>query len=135
MASSIHDNLLIGYEVHCETREIRIQTEFRDRGEPFERVLVVFTGVEAYDFKYDCFGNIIFDIEEIPPESVISDRIAEFQEGNRYGWPPFWKNSLDEVQRYLREHSVRGFELSSSYGMSGWILAREMTFVSEADQL
>ena len=59
----------------------------------------------------------------------MTDRMAEFQEGSRYGWPPFWKNTLDEVRQHLREHSVRGFELSSSYGISGW--ARDMNLIAE----
>jgi hypothetical protein len=136
MAISVHDNFIISYEVHCEGREIRMQTEYRDRGEPFERTLVVFTGVEAYDFQHDCLGNILFDIEEVSAESIIAEKTAEFQEGHRLsGWPRFWRDSLDEVRSYLREQATRGFEISSSYGMSGWVLARDMQMVSGGDRV
>jgi hypothetical protein len=132
MAISIHDHLIVGYEVRCELREIRIQTKYRNGSEPFERTLVVFSGVEAYNFRYDCFGNIIFDIEEVPAESILTERLAEFQAGHRRsGWPRFWRGSLDEVRSYLREQATRAFELSSSYGMSGWVLARDMRISKE----
>jgi len=127
MARSVHDNVIVSYEVHCERREIRLHTEYRDRGEPFERTVVVFTGVEAYRFDHDCLDNILFDIEEIPAETILTECQAEFEEGHRLaGWPCFWQPTLDESQSYLRDHSIRGFELSSSYGMSGWVLSREM---------
>jgi hypothetical protein len=42
MGRSVHDNFIVSYEVHCERREIRLHTEYRDRGEPFEITVVVF---------------------------------------------------------------------------------------------
>jgi hypothetical protein len=127
MTRSVHDNFLVSYEVHCERREIRLHTEYRDSGEPFERTVVVFTGVEAYCFEHDCLGNIVFDIEEIPAETILTQHQAQFEEGHRLaGWPRFWQKSLDDTRSYLREHGTRGFELSSSYGMSGWVLAQDM---------
>jgi hypothetical protein len=127
MGRSVHDNFIVSYEVHCERREIRLHTEYRDRGEPFEITVVVFTGVEAYCFGHDCLGNIVFEIEEIPAETILTKYQAEFEEGHRLaGWPRFWQNTLDESRTYLRDNAIRGFELTSSYGMSGWILSREM---------
>ena len=126
MEKSVHDNFIVGYEVQCERREVRLFTEYRD-GDKLERTVVVFSGVEAYTFRYDCMGNIIFDIEEVSAESIVSARQAEFAEGHRLsGWPRFWRDSLDEVYKYLREQETRGFELSSSYGMDGWVIARSM---------
>jgi len=130
MIKSVHDNFIVSYEVKCEGREIRMETEYRDRGDPFERTTIVFGSVEAYDFKHDCLGNIIFDLEEVTAESILEARLADFQEGHRLsGWPRFWRHSLDEVRRYLSENGVRGYELSTSYGMSGWVLAREMEMI------
>ena len=130
MKIPVHDNFIVSYEVQCERREIFLHTEFRDQGMPFERTVVVFTNVEAYHFQHDCFGNIVFGIEEVPVEIILNSRLTEFVEGNRLsGWPRFWKESLDEVRSYLREQATRGFELSSSCGMSGWVLARDMQIV------
>jgi hypothetical protein len=132
MARSLHDNFLVGYEVKSESREIYLHTEWRDRGEPFERTIVFFSGVEAYDFRDDCLGNIIFDLEEVTAESIIIPKLVEIQERNRIsGWPRFWQNSQTEALNYLKTRATRGFELSSSYGMSGWVLARAMQMLNE----
>jgi hypothetical protein len=130
MIKSVHDNLLVSYEVHCERREIRMLTEYHYGSPPFVQTSVLFTGVEAYYFQHDCFGTIIGDIEEVPAESILTERSAEFREGYRLsGWPRFWRDSLDEVRRHLREQATRGFELSSSIGMTGWVLARDMQMI------
>ena len=36
MALSIHDNLLISYEVRCDVRTIVLRTEYRVKGKPIE---------------------------------------------------------------------------------------------------
>jgi hypothetical protein len=130
MAISVHDNLVVSYEVHCERREIRLHTEFRDGGEPFEHTLVIFTGVEAYHFEHDCHCNILFDVVEISAEGIVRESEAQFREEHRFGWPRFWSESMDEVQSYLREHAIRGYQIASSYGMSGWVLARDMQMIT-----
>jgi len=132
MPISVHDNTILGYEVSCEGREICIRTEYRDKGAPFERTNINFSGVEAYEFVYDCMGNIIFRLEDVPSEDIVKENQAKFEEGFRLsGWPRFWKGSLDEALNFLKTRSIRGFRLSSSYGMSGWVLAAEMRLVME----
>lgn len=126
MEISVHDNVLVSYEVLSERREIRLYTEFRDNGEPFEHTDVVFTGVSAYHFWQDCFGNIIFDIDETTPEAIYRDHRAEFEAGWRYGWPGNWGKTEEAALAYFREHGVRGFTLQTSYGMDGWVLAESM---------
>jgi hypothetical protein len=127
MERSVHDNFLAGYEVNGDLQEIRLRTEFRDKGKPYEFTDVLFTGVEAYEFRYDNFGNIIFDVCEVPLDKWVADLAESFAEGHRQaGWPHFLRSSGDGGLEYLRQHSVRAFELSSSYGMRGWVLAKDM---------
>lgn len=134
MNRSVHDNLIVSYEVHCEGREIRLCTEKRDGGEPFERIVIVVRGVEAYYFEHDCLGNILSDIEEVPADDILREQESRFIEGHRAaGWPRFWRNSLEEARGYLRENGTRGFEISSSYGLSGWVLAAEMQMLNPTE--
>jgi hypothetical protein len=130
MEISVHDNFLVSYEVCCERREIRLHTEFRDKGEPFELTDVVFTGVCAYHFHQDCFANIIFDIDETAPDTIYRDHRAEFEAGWRHGWPGDWGKTEDAALVHFREHGVRGYILHSSCGMDGWILAKTMEKIS-----
>jgi hypothetical protein len=125
MEISVHDNFLVSYEVLCEQHEIRLHTEFRDR-QPIERTDVIFRGVEAYHFYRDNFQTIIFDITEDSAEGILAEDSARFEEGRRYSWPGPWNNSDAAIKAHLKERGVRGFSLSSSFGMCGWILALSM---------
>ena len=124
---SIHDNRLVSYQVFCERREIHLHTEFRERGEPFELTEVIFTGVVAYDFEHDsALGTIIFDITEVSPADLYAEHAGQFRAGIAYGWPGEWAESAESAAAHFQQHAICGYELSSSCGMSGWLLARDM---------
>ncbi len=127
---SVHDNFLVSYEVLSERREIRLHTEFRDKGQPFDHTDVVFTGVSAYHFWQDGFGSIIFDIDETTPEDIYRIHRVEFEAGGKYGWPGDWGKTEQTAHAHFREHGVRGFTLHSSFGMDGWVLAKSMAKIS-----
>jgi hypothetical protein len=135
MDISVHDNFLVSYEVYCERREIRLRTEFRDKGKPFEHTDLIFTDVCAYHFRQDCFTNIIFDIDEIAAETIYRDHRAEFEAGWRYGWPGDWSKTEEAALAYFRECGVRGYVLHSSCGMDGWILGQKMEKISRDGQV
>jgi hypothetical protein len=54
-----------------------------------------------------------------------------FEDGWRYGWPRGWEKEKEEIEVFARRLDMRAFELSSSYGMSGWILARRMSKIKK----
>jgi hypothetical protein len=126
MLPSFHDDYLISYEVDCEARYIRIRVR---EWEPEGRTrTVVFNGVEGYQFNHDAFGNIVFSLEPVPIEEFISDFGSEVAESYRLaGAPGPWAADLGSTYEVLTAKGVRAFVLSSSYGLSGWILAREAT--------
>jgi hypothetical protein len=130
MAVSVHDNVLVSYEVQCEGRRIVLHTEFREVKPP-ERVDVVFVGVEGYHFEDDAFGNIVFGVETVPLEDLVARHRTEIEAAHRNtGWP--WAADLEAAPGLLRAMGVRGFELSASLGLSGWVLARTAVIVPEA---
>jgi len=65
MTLSIHDHLIISYEVHCEKRTITLRTEYRVENKPTEFANVVFEGVQGYRFENDAPGNIIFELATV----------------------------------------------------------------------
>jgi len=127
MGESVHDNYLLGYEVRHTVREIRLRTEFR-HSDPPERTDVVFAGVVAYGFKHDALylGTILFDVEEVDPISIWQECAEEFAEGLRYGWPGDWASSPEAAASFFEANRVRGFGVSSSCGLTGWVLAASM---------
>jgi hypothetical protein len=134
MALSVHDNMLVSYEVRCDERTILLRTERRVKNEPTEVVNVVFTGVQGYRFGNDAFGNIIFDVETVAIDQFLKEHGTEISESYRMaGAPGTWAANLETAPGHLRERGIQGYILSSSYGLSGWVLAREVS-ISRAEQ-
>ena len=128
MTRSVHDNLLISYEVQCEARTITLHTEYRVKNKPTEFTNVIFTGVQAYRFQNDAFGNIILGLETVTVEAFLEQYGAEISESYRMaGSPGPWAENLATASGYLRKERTQELILSSSYGLSGWVLAREMS--------
>jgi hypothetical protein len=131
MVLSVHDNLLVSYEVQCEARIITLRTEYRVANKPTEFTNVVFEGVQGYSFQNDAFGNIIFGLETVPVEHLLTEFGAEISESYRMaGSPGPWAANLGSAADYLRGQRVRAFTLSSSYGLSAWVLAKEISIVN-----
>ena len=131
MPLSVHDNLLVSYEVQCETRTITLRTEYRLPDKPTEFTNVIFEGVQGYCFQNDAFGNIIFGVEPVPVEHLLTEFGTEIAESYRTGGSPGpWAANLESASEYLRERGIKGFILSPSYGLSGWVLAKEISVLS-----
>lgn len=119
---SVHDNRIIAYEVDAERRRIILHTRFDDRT-PTEYTDVIFDGVLGYRFENDNFGNIILDIEEISLSQLLSDNRNVFEGGKKYGWPGVWNESPEASMHYFESNRAKAFEISSSFGMDGWVIA------------
>jgi hypothetical protein len=132
MQKSIHDNHLLRYEVDQQNRTITLVTESSDT-ENSTLVAVVFSNVTAYSFASDSFelGTILFGIEEIPAHSIVDDDADMFETGRKYGWPGHWNRSLQEAKQHLRSEQFKGFEISSSIGLFGWIIAESVQLVEK----
>lgn len=119
---SIHDNRVVSYEVDAEHRRIVLHTRFEER-EPVERTDLVFEGVLAYHFEDDNFGNILLGVEEISIVQLVASDRQLFLDGSKYAWPGPWNESPEACVRYLESPEAKAFEISSSYGLSGWVVA------------
>jgi hypothetical protein len=130
MLPSLHDHFLVFYQVNCETRQIKLHAK-RDpripaaRGEQTIRI-VVFNGVEGYQFENDAFGNIIFSLEAVPVAQLLATYGSQIAGSHRMaGAADSWAADLASAAEVLAAKGTQGFILSSSYGLSGWVLAKE----------
>jgi hypothetical protein len=127
MPALLHDRSIVGYEVDAPSRRLTLSTASHPNTPATPIVRVLFLDVEAYSLVHDAFGNIISSIDEVPAIDILKENRALFEAGFRQaGWPCFWRGSFDEARAYLLDHRTRGFELSASIGMSGWVLSKEM---------
>ena len=125
MDISVHDNVLVSYEVLADRREIHLHTQFP--GAASEHTNIIFRGVEGYFFYHDNLETIIFDVVEISVDRILEEDRERFEDGWRFNWPGRWNTeSAAGRKEYLTKQGVRGFDISSSYGMSGWILAKSV---------
>lgn len=128
---SVHDNNIYAYCVICDERRIVLHTEYRERSLS-EYTDVIFDGVEAHWFQDQLAGNIVLDIEEAPIESIVKANAQLLIDRKKWGWPKIEFSDLEELVERLCEKRLRGFELSASYGMCGWVLATGMTVVERS---
>lgn len=123
---SIHDNTLYACIVDCENRKIILYTHFLTDSRT-EYTDVIFTGVIAHQFKHVLSSNILFDINEIPVSDIVNNAADLFAAGKNHCWPDGIEYEDPEgLIRILEGRGARGFEISSSYGMSGWVIAKVM---------
>lgn len=130
MATSIHDNKLISYTVNERTRQITLQTIF-DEKSPAEPTEVIFRGVEAYFFEDHALslGTILDGLNEVDPNRLVDGSWALFQKGRAFGWPGPWAETKEKASAFFAANAIRGFEITSSCGMNGWVMARELKLV------
>lgn len=131
MTRSLHDNFVLGYTVDAEAATLVIRTEYRDRGEPFERTNARFEGVVGYLLR-DNLGGILFDITEERFEFVLRDFARDFEWGSRYDWP--WTAAGDrDPSEYVRSIGAKSFIIWSTVGFDGFVVAKSFV-VEAADQ-
>ena len=132
---SLHDDFLVSYEVNCEARQIKLRARRDPRvpGNELQRDrTIVFNGVEGYQFENDAFGNIIFSLRRIPVEQLVAERGARIAKSFRMtGAAGSWAADLASAAQALTAMGIQAFDLGASYGLSGWILAKEVLVEQE----
>ncbi len=128
---SFHDDYLIGYDVDCDTRSVtlRIRRYSAPAGAP--PVMVVFSEVLWYRFENDAFGNILYAISAIAPARFVENCHEVIVNAIRFGGLPKWMEEPTEATKRLTEKGIQCFDLDSSLGLSGWILARGAAVLGE----
>jgi hypothetical protein len=110
-----------------------LHTAFRDR-ERQEFTDVVFRGVVAHHFEHVLPANIVFDVEEADVATVVRENEHLLADSWRYGWPPVeYRGDLEALVNALKASAVRAYTISSSHGLSGWVLAGSCERVSRSE--
>lgn len=125
--ANIQDNQVFKYTVDFEKRELVLNT----RSEAKVLTDIVFSNVAAYLFEDTIMGCTILDLEEWPVEDFIDylgqDYLSNHQ---KYDWPFEYKD-LDDLKRKIATKGITIYNLASSYGMSGFVLAKSVKYVSK----
>jgi hypothetical protein len=73
---------------------------------------------------FDRVARVGWDvIFEVSLEDLVLENAMLFKEERTYGWPGPWNTSLEASRAHLASRGAKGFELSSSCDLRGWIIA------------
>jgi len=118
----------VGYEVDCEARELKLHIKSPVSDAAQEGIsTVVFVDVQGYHFEHDAFGNIVFDLECVPMDRFVTENRSELNEFHRFGALGLWAADLDAAPAVLSGRGIQAFVLSASLGLTGWVLAKEVS--------
>jgi hypothetical protein len=124
MFPGIHDSLLVGYSVSAESRELVLSLQ-PHQGSASAAFSIVFEGWIAHLFDAPLLPAILAEVVPVSAEAVITSewRCIE-QRFKQSGWPGPWADTLASATKFAQTSGVQAFQIESSYGLSGWILAR-----------
>lgn len=118
---NIHDSEILSYQVDLKNRKILIQVERKDSS---ALVSVVFEGVMAHCFETQLNGSILFGIEKCGIEHFVYENQSLLQKYKDYCWPIDY-STLEELEEYILKGQYSYYHISSSYGLSGWVLSKQ----------
>ena len=130
--SIVHDNTIQSYTVDFETDTLIIKTlHCTDKTQ--EKTNVIFTDYLAHTFDGEMKGSIIFDIREYQLEHFLREELNMMREQRRFGWPMYYKTE-NELIEFFQTNGYKVFEISSSYGLCGWVFAKQMDFIADESE-
>ncbi|WP_413376599.1 hypothetical protein [Paenibacillus taichungensis] len=127
--ASVHDNIILSYEVDLEYELIKMRTRSY-HSDLSEDTDILFSDVLAHSFDTPLQGSIIFDIDDVGLDCFISYNRELLDKGKGQGWPILY-NTDEELQTKLIEGEYLYFVITSSYGLSGWVLAKKVEMITK----
>ncbi|RBP46554.1 hypothetical protein DES53_102945 [Roseimicrobium gellanilyticum] len=129
---SVHDNELYRYEFDSRTSTLVLHTLF-DALVPIEYTDVWFLGVWYHHLEEVLGKDIILDVEESSVDWTMKAFSTLFSQLQKDGWPRLdWRT--ETLQEAVAKLKLRVWNISSSYGLSGFVIAKEMRMVSKSGQ-
>ena len=130
MFKGVHDSLLVGYSVSSESQRLvlSLHPHHGSAPSPFK---VVFCGTVAHSFEAPLLPAILSAIDSVPAERLIAEQWQRIEHGQRAnGWPGPWAVTLAAATQFVQSSNLQGFYITSSYGLSGWVLAKSAEVVA-----
>jgi hypothetical protein len=124
MFPGVHDSLLVAYSISVETHELilSLQPHHGSSPRPFN---VVFEGVAAHYFPAPMLPAILAEVFSVSAEQLLSEHWQVIERGYKaVGWPGPWADTFANATNFAQSSGVQGFQIESSYGLSGWVLAK-----------
>lgn len=120
----VHDNEIDAYHVDFKNNILHLETNYYGK----KRVDIIFTGLLAHSL-YDVISyNIIFNITHVTVDYYVEEYKNELNESMKYSFPAF-VSSVKELREYLYHNNYNVYEIGSSIGLSGIVIAKEVDII------
>ena|SRR6185312_14486584 len=129
MFPDVHDSQVIAYSADSLSAEVVLHLRAGPEGSPLFDLR--FHGAVAHQFPFPLMPSWVFDLVPIPADELLAREWGTIAEGYRLvGWPGNWAESLEHAQAFCTSMGVTGYDLETSYGIDGWVLAKSVERVS-----
>lgn len=125
---SIHDSIIKSYTVDLENNKIYFDCKDDDKN-----IKIVFTDVLVHFFEDELSGSVLNDIDEKDIESFLKENKKLLEEREGYCWPMYYK-TIEELKENLLNEEYLYYIINSSYGLSGWVLAKKCDVIDSKIQ-
>jgi len=126
--SQVHDNIILSYQVDFKNERLILKTQYYRNDGACENTNIIFNNYFTHLFNRMIKGSVIFDVEECPLSFFLEREQKLFEDHKGYGWPILYKtdNIQTELTEFIRKNSYKVFDIDPSYGLYGWVLAKQM---------
>lgn len=132
----LHDWNVYALQFFAQAELLVLHAEWYPYGSSTELLDVRFEGVCGHFFEHVLSGNIVFALHEYEPIEFIARWRDFLAESVRFNLPEGMPGTdLGELAAWIGAQRVRCFELSSSYGMHGFVIARDVRILPREQRL
>ena len=117
----VHDNEITSYYVDICNKTLKILTKYYDK----DKTIITFTGFIAHRFEDVTYCNIIDSIMQITIDCFIDENKDMLEVGLKHAFP-ICANDCGYLREYLKEKEQKVFEISSSLGLCGFVIAKDI---------
>lgn len=118
----IHDYEVISYEINLKNEKIKLITQLPGTK---NQAYLKFDGVLAHYFENELSGSIILDVVEETLINFLSYNKNLLDERKNQAWPMYYKE-ISQLEEKLKSENLKYYIIGSSYGLGGWVLAKNM---------
>lgn len=121
----MHDFYVDSYIVNIKEKKLILNLSYEK-----QKKKVCFAEVLTHHFDGILQDNQILDIEEDTIDNFIKHREKMIIDLQPYLWPlPY--GTLQDLRQILLENQYKYIRIYSAYGLSGWVLAKEMEVIDD----
>ncbi len=117
----IHDYNIYKYEINCHKKSITLYLKYDEQKNEYYKN-IEFNDVLTHDFDNVMEGNIVLDLDILDFNDLFEDYEITKEMMSYLGN----SNKRDEIVTSLKNDNYKCYEISSSYGLSGWIIAKKI---------